>query len=117
MDKRCFKFSLKTEVPAQKDQRDVHQLQGGSGKKSYSVLFAISGSGDGIPQFIIFQGKQMRDKWSTNCPERAVFATSEKGCKDKEIFLQYFKHFVEWCRDRPKPLLLLLDGHGSHMQY
>jgi hypothetical protein len=34
---------------------------------------------------------------------------------DQHLFYQWFKQvFVEQTKDIPRPLLLIVDGHGSH---
>jgi len=34
---------------------------------------------------------------------------------DQKLFHQWFQHmFLEYTKDLPRPILLIVDGHGSH---
>ena len=43
-----------------------------------------------------------------------VFQVSESGWMTKELFLQWFKYFVAMIPPF-RPVLLVMDGHGSHV--
>ena len=48
-------------------------------------------------------------------PDDTVYARSDSGWVDSELFLQWFKKVFLKYTLREQPALLLVDGHKSHM--
>lgn len=93
------------------------QAQTGNSKTSYSVVETVSADGHIFPPYTIYKSKYLYSNWLVGGPPGACYNRSENGWQDRETFLAYFKKFLEWIADRPKPHLLVLDGHSSHIQY
>jgi len=46
----------------------------------------------------------------------ALYGTSENGWMDTNLFNSWFKQgFLKWTARLPRPLLLVYDGHMSHI--
>jgi hypothetical protein len=47
-------------------------------------------------------------------PSDTLFMVSDSGWMNKEIYLEWFRHFIQ--RIPPtRPVLLIQDGHSSHI--
>ena len=85
-------------------------------RECVTVIKAISGAGELLPAFVIFEGKKVQDQWvNLKMDERMKIAVSEKGWTDSELGLEWLKHFEEHTRAMVgKHRLLIMDGHASH---
>lgn len=76
----------------------------------------MSASGYALPPFIIFEKSYPSGPYGRLGPDNALYGTSPNGYMDAELFRNWIdKLFVPRTHHIPKPLLLILDGHGSHM--
>lgn len=102
-------------VIAKKGQKKVRYRTSGQ-KSQITVLACGSATGQVIPPFIIFSGKQISPLWTENEVNGSRFAVSDNGWVDKELFNFWLTdHFLPNAASR-RPLLLLLDGHSSHFE-
>ncbi|CAF3851980.1 unnamed protein product, partial [Rotaria sp. Silwood1] len=94
----------------------AYRIQGGTGGKSYTtVLFCGSATGALLPPFIIYKGQRLYEEWCIGGPQNAAYGNSENGWMNQNLFYQWFQQvFVEQTKNKPRPLLLIVDGHGSH---
>ncbi|CAF1402456.1 unnamed protein product [Didymodactylos carnosus] len=93
-----------------------YKKQGGTGGKSfYSVLFCVSASGVILPPYTIYKAKRLMSNWCLGGPSGAGYNTSKNGWIQEDVFYEWLKcMFIPYTDKTPKPILLLLDGHGSH---
>ncbi len=88
------------------------------GKTNYTVLFCASASGVYLPPLIVFASEHVYDKWTKNGPPGAVYTCSPKGYMQDVNFENWFvKVFVEFVKNYKKPVVMVYDGHGSHITY
>jgi DDE superfamily endonuclease len=92
-----------------------------AGKQEWvTVLECIDAAGGSLTPMIIFKGKNMNSGWlPSQTPRDWHFAVSENGWTSNEIGLQWLiKVFEPQTREkaRGQPRLLIVDGHGSHIQ-
>jgi hypothetical protein len=72
------------------------------------LLCGASAAGVALPPMIIFAK-------SFDGPDDAVYAKSESGWIDSELFLFWMrKIFLRYCGSQ-RPVLLFIDGHASHI--
>nr|WP_253308817.1 hypothetical protein [Rickettsia endosymbiont of Ceutorhynchus assimilis] len=77
-------------------------------------MACVSASGCSLPPLIIFQGQNLWSSWKGNNElENTMYGVSEKGWMTTLIFNEWFAKFCTMVRDRP--LLVLLDGHLTHL--
>lgn len=86
-----------------------------SGKEQYTVLSTVSAAGTNYPPFVVYKGKNLYQEWMSNGPKGAVYSVSDNGWMETRIFTDYFRHLVLWLKGTPKPVLLIFDGHMSHI--
>ena len=97
-------------------------IQSPENREWVSILECISASGRFIRPLVIFKGKDVQTSWfaDDNIPDWLI-ATSSKGWTANCIALRWLKGIFlpETARTLPNgrlaPRLLVLDGHGSHV--
>ncbi|XP_065941319.1 uncharacterized protein [Magallana gigas] len=89
-----------------------------TGKSStVTILGCGSASGVAIPPYFVFPGMRMRSELMEGSTPGAAGDVTESGWSNSVIFLQYLQsHFVHYVSGGlDEPVLLLLDGHRSHV--
>ncbi|XP_063076036.1 uncharacterized protein LOC134466068 [Engraulis encrasicolus] len=82
------------------------------GPHNCSGLFQCSW-GD-VPPFIIYKKHFPGGRYTEGGPPNALYGKSPAGYIDSELFLRWFQHFLLHATPA-RPLLLLFDGHKSHL--
>ena len=100
-------------VLAREGQRKVRYRTSGN-KSQVTVIGCINAAGQAIPPFVIFDAKSLNMEWTKGEVVGTMYGLSSRGWVDMELFKgwcsdHFFNYAVPAC-----PLLLLLDGHGSH---
>jgi DDE superfamily endonuclease len=80
-------------------------------------LITISANGICLPPYVIYKSKHLYDTW---CPKNvirgAMFNRTYSGWIDEDRFYDYFKNlFIPQTKHVQRPLLLIVDGHTSHL--
>ena len=100
-------------VIARRGQRKVRCCTSGN-KSQITIVVCINAIGQTMPPFIIFNAKSLNMEWTRGEVSGTTCGLSDNGWIDTELFKQwFFQHFLCHARSS-RPLLLLLDGHGSH---
>lgn len=88
----------------------------GPGRNNTTVLLATNACGDKLPPLIIFQGKYLWTQWLyANENVKTAYAVSDKGWMETTISEKYVREvFVPATKDE-RPLLLIFDGHSTHV--
>lgn len=100
-----------------KNARTAYQRSATCGKTMFSVLFCVSADGKYMPPFTIYKSKHIYDAWTHGGPSGAMYGCTDSGWMTDSVFEQWIKHFSKHVADLPKPILLIFDGHGSHLTY
>lgn len=101
-------------IVAMKGATDVYTISGNS-KEQVTTLCAISAAGSVIPPMHVFAGKRFKNDPMKGSVPNAFFGKSKKGWMNTELFHNWLaEHFV---KRAPAicPLVLLVDGHSSHI--
>lgn len=87
-----------------------------------SSLTTVIGSGNAlgtqIPQYFVFQGQRMRQELLAGCSAGANGTVTDSGWSNGQVFETYLNdHFLKYVQGRNKdePILILFDGHRSHI--
>ena len=106
-----------TKLVVRKSTKMVHEVGGGSGREYTTVHCAGSGSGERLPPFILYKGKNLYQRWMEGGPA-AAYGISESGWMDGANFLSWFTKLflpaVSYLTETA-PVLLFLNGHHSHI--
>lgn len=92
----------------------AHRIAEASSRENTTVMACVSASGRVLPPMIVFKSSKL---WSTWRGEEdlpgTMYACSENGWMTTDIFQAFFTKFCEQVIERP--LLLILDGHITHL--
>ena len=101
-------------VLTQVGRRNVWAITSAEKGKTHTVLTCASASGYALPPFMIYPRKRITDKLKVGAVPGTVFHCSDSGWVNGPLFLKWFEFFL---KNIPpiRPILLLLDGHASHI--
>ncbi|CAG4977347.1 unnamed protein product [Parnassius apollo] len=89
----------------------------GTGRENITVLTAVSANVKKISPFL-FKGK-VWDSWVAQTEGKYDFelsyAESQRGWMDTQIFYNYIEKVFIPALGKERPVLLVYDGHGSHI--
>lgn len=117
MDESGFNISSRLQkVLAQKNARQVHKTSTGNSKEHISVCPTISGAGTYIPPLLIYKGVNVLEGLlsGSSVPPGTVAGFTDTGYMHENIFRMYIEHFNKSIPPA-RPVLLMLDGHASHI--
>ena len=80
-----------------------------------TLLCAGSASGSALPPMVIYPKSFPGGQYKFGGPDGAVYAKSESGWVDSELFLEWMKRIFLRYAVHERPLLLIVDGHKSHL--
>lgn len=104
-----------TKVVALKGRRQVGTVTSAERGQTVTVEICVSASGNYIPPMIIYPRKRMQQEFETGLPPGAWAEVQETGWMTKELFLTWFKKFIEFSgASKERQILLILDGHKTH---
>ena len=83
-------------------------------EKTHTVVTCVSASGFSIPPMIIYPRKRMTAKLTEEALPGTLFDCSDNGWINQELYLRWFKFFIANIPSA-RPVLLIQDGHGSHI--
>ena len=89
----------------------------GSGWEQITVQTCISASGQLLPPYVVYKGKQVSPYNTIGGPLGSRYKSTDNGWMDTETFVDCFKTMFLSSLPPARPVLLLLDGHKSHITY
>ena len=103
-----------------KGWKNVYDLKRGNEKDTLTVLGTFSADGSVLPGMIIYPDQRPPREVVESIPAPWALGLSESGWMRSETFYEYVvnvldPYLVE--NNVPKPVVLFLDGHRSHMSY
>ena len=102
-------------VIALKGMKKVHSRTSGN-KAQITILACGNAAGNMIPPMVIFEGQRFNNDWSEGEVPGTLFAMSDKGWTDQELFAYWMTELFIPSIPSARPVLLLLDGHSSHFE-
>ncbi|XP_071505566.1 tigger transposable element-derived protein 6-like [Diadema antillarum] len=111
--------AVKQRVLAEKGARFVYNFES-STKTTLTTLIAASASGDYCPPYLIYPGLRASKNWKPleGAPDEWFYGFSESGWMNSELFYLWLaNHFHPYLKEIGVhfPVLLLADGHASHV--
>lgn len=102
-------------VIAAKGQKSVRQRTSAERGENVTVVATVNAAATTIlPPTVIFKGVQIHEDYLKGAMDGVVFATSKSSFIDSELFSEYLSRFIQSIPPK-RPVLLLLDGHASHL--
>lgn len=118
-DETSFSMCPKTgKVLAPKGYRNVYSIQKGNEKETVTVLLVFSANGKTVNPMVVFPFKRVPKDVVNSLPETWFLGKSETGWMISDVFFEYIANCVhKWLEENqvPRPVLLFVDGHKSHM--
>lgn len=103
-------------VVARKGFKQVGKMTSGERGTLVTLAVAVSATGNVVPPFFIFPRVHFRDHFLNSAPPGSSGAANPSGWMKESHFLKFLQHFVKHTKcSKEKPVLLLLDNHGSHL--
>ena len=82
-----------------------------------TVQACISGEGKLLPPFIVFTGKHLMHAYTNGGPLGTRFTVSKNGWMDTNGFVEWMKKIFIPSLPDERPVILIIDGHLSHVSY
>lgn len=107
----------KSKVLSLKGKRQVGGLVSAERGQLVTAVVCMSASGAFMPTMFVFPRKRMNPELLDDALPGTTAECHSSGWMQREIFVKWFKRFIEFSKpDKDKPVLLLLDGHDSHVK-
>ncbi|XP_011875210.1 PREDICTED: uncharacterized protein LOC105566092 isoform X2 [Vollenhovia emeryi] len=102
-------------IVACKGRRQVGAITSADRGETVTAVVCISAAGNYMPPMLIFPRKRMQQEFQTGLPPGSWAEVHSSGWINKNLFLSWFKKFIDFSKpSSTSPVLLLLDGHRSH---
>ena len=102
-------------VVAEMGCHKVYAVTSAEKGKTHTILTCVSASGHVLPPMMIFPRKQIPPaNFREGAIAQTLFSNSPSGWINDDLFLQWFKFFLTNIPPT-RPVLLIMDGHGTHM--
>lgn len=106
-----------TKILASKGKKQVGSLSSADRGKTVSVEYCMSASGIYMPPLLVYPRQRMKPELLYNCYPGTWAECHISGWMQKDIFENWFEKFIDFSGATiEKPVLLLLDGHSTHVQ-
>jgi hypothetical protein len=93
-------------------RKHVYSITSGERGKTHTVVVCVSASGHAIPPLMIYPRKMaVPDNMKIGAVPGTIF---DNGWITQEIYFEWFKFFIKSIPPA-RPVLLIEDGHGSHI--
>lgn len=118
-DESGFSLCPKTgKVLGPKGWKNLYVIKSGKEKENITVLITFNASGAICPPLVVFPYVRPPKALIENVPRNWVVGKSDSGWMTGEVFFEYISNdFNSWLERNniKRPILLLIDGHKSHM--
>ena len=85
-------------------------------REHITAHIAVGADGTPLPLFLIFEKSFPSGPYAHLGPDNALYSVSPNGYMDSKHFRMWIeKLFIPRTAHIPKPILLICDGHGSHL--
>ena len=102
-------------VVTQMGRKTVYSVSSAERGKTHTVLACVSASGIIVPPMIVYPRKrEIPNSFKNGAVPNTYFAKSENGWINSSLFLEWLKFFVASIPPT-RPVLLIQDGHSSHI--
>ena len=102
-------------VIAEVGRKHLYSLTSGERGKTHTVVVCVSANGSFIPPMTIYPRKTaVPSKFKEGAVPGTLFGNSVNGWINQELYLEWFKFFIASIPSA-RPVLLIEDGHSSHI--
>ena len=101
-------------VITQIGRKNVWSVTSAEKGKTHTVITCVSASGFVIPPMMIYPRKRMNEKLKQGAVPETLFECSDSGWINEGLYIKWFKFFLAKIPPT-RPVLLIEDGHSSHI--
>ncbi|XP_072397940.1 uncharacterized protein [Diabrotica undecimpunctata] len=102
-------------ILAPRGQKQVGRVTSWERGKNITVVCAMSASGIYTPPMFIYPRKRMSPLLQRGGSPGAIYRCSHNGWSNKDLFLDWLKHFQRTTKSSEEDPVLLMDNHGTHI--
>ena len=95
-------------------RKNVWAITSGEKGKNHTIVSCVSASGLSLPPFIIYPRKRITENLKADAYPGTSFNCSDSGWITQELYMEWF-HFFLRLIPPTRPVLLIQDGHSSHV--
>jgi hypothetical protein len=95
-------------------RRNVWEVTSAERGKTHTVVTCVSASGFSVPPMLIYPRKRLTERLKNGAFPGTLFACSDNGWINQVLYLEWFRFFVASIPPT-RPVLLIEDGHSSHI--
>ena len=104
-------------IIAKTGRKQVGALSSAERGATITVEVCFNATGHYMPVMMVFPRKRMKPELMVNAPQGAWGVCSDSGWITTELFLEWFEKFIVFSgATKDRPVLLLLDGHATHIK-
>ena len=92
-----------------------HHQESVGDREHITANICCSSTGQVLSPMLIFQRCFPSSDYSSTGPDKCLYAKSESGYMDGELFLQWFRKVFLPETAHLRPAMLIMDGHTSHL--
>ena len=104
-------------ILARKGTKAPQRVIGGSGRENITIHTCFSASGQYVPPYVVYKGKRLMLQHTQGGPVGTRYSVSPAGWMTQKTFIDWFKSLFLPSLPAERPILLILDGHDSHVTY
>ena len=106
-----------TMILTRRGHKSPQAMTPGSGREQITVQTCISGSGQLMAPYVVYKGARVSPYHTIGGPLGTRYKATENGWMNADTFLDWFQLIFIPSLPSCRPVLLLLDGHKSHVGY
>ena len=95
-------------------RKNVWATTSGEKGKNHTIVSCVSAAGSLLSPFLIYPREQLTEKLMASAYPGTRFNCSDSGGMTQELYMEWFRFFLS-CIPPTCPVLLLQDGHSSHI--
>ena len=92
-----------------------HHQESVGDREHITANVCCSATGQVLPPMLIFQKSFPSSNYASTGPDKCLYAKSDSGYMDGELFLEWFKNIFLPETAHLRPAMLIMDGHTSHL--
>ncbi|XP_078317864.1 uncharacterized protein LOC144620577 [Crassostrea virginica] len=104
-----------SKVVGRKGKKAIHAKTSDERGENITVLCCVNAEAHVLPPMIIFKGKRISQALMSNAPKNTLFACSKSSFINGELFGMWFEKIFLSNISLQRPVLLIVDGHASHI--
>ena len=95
-------------------RKNVWSITSSEKGRNHTILCCVSASGFALPPFMIYPRKRMNEKLKSGALPGTCFHCSDNGWITQDLYIRWFEFFLANIPPA-RPVLLIEDGHSSHI--